>query len=291
MKIYIDVIFVENVFINYIIFLITSYILKINIKHFRIFIASILGSLYVIAFLIGIVPVFSNAFLKFFLSNIMVFIAFNPHSFKAFLKDLNVFYLVTFAIGGVAFAFVYMFNNKFLIIKNGFLIGFNSFKVSVLACIVGFIILSISFLYKKELIKSQTLICKISLFNKLKKVDTTCFIDSGNILKDPVTHKSVIIVEKSIIEKIIDFNSFNDFMLVPFNTIGNSNGLLLCVNVDLVKIMRSGQKDVLIKNAIIGIFNKTFSKNYHALIGIDLLQGDYSNELNSVNKENISWFI
>lgn len=288
MKIYIDVIFFENVFINYIIFLIASYILRIDVKHFRIFIASILGSVYVIAFLLDTVPAFSNVIMKIFLSSIMVVIAFKPANFKAFFKDLNVFYLVTFVVGGIAFAFVYMISNKYVIIKDGFLIGFNSFKISVLACFTGFIILSISFLYKKELVKNQNFICKISIFNGFKRVDTSCFIDSGNFLKDPITHKNVIIVEKNIVEKIADLNDSNNFVLIPFNTIGNDESFLFGINVDLVKIIRKDHKDILVKNAIIGVFNKTFNKSYHALIGIDLLQGDYNDELNSVNKENIS---
>lgn len=287
MKIYLDVIFIENVFINYIIFLTTSCILKKNTNYLRILISSVLGGFYVIGFITNFIPLLSNFFIKILLSIMMVYFAFTPSNFKKLFKDLNVFYLVTFVVGGIASSLVYTIDDKCSIIKNNYLVGFNSFKISIFASIIGFVILCFSFFYKNELLKQRNLICRIRISNNYKSIETTCFIDSGNTLKDPFTHKSVIIVEKNIIEKITDLNNFKKFRLIPFTSIGNDNGILLGISMESVSIIITGQKDITIKNAVIGIYNKTFNKNYHALIGIDLLQGAYSYEYNAIDKTNI----
>lgn len=286
MKIYLDVIFFENVFMNYIILLIVAYVLHLKAKYLNMLISSILGSLYVIAFLLNIIPVLSNIIIKILLSIIMVFIAFVPKDFKTLFKLINIFYLVTFVIGGISFAMVYLFNNNSLIIKDSFLIGFNSLKFSVFAGFLGFIILCVSFLYINEKHKLHNLLCKITITNEHNSIETLCFIDSGNTLKDPITQKNVIIVEKNIVEKITDLNNIKKFKLIPFNSIGNENGIMFGINANEVKILCNNKTQFLIKDPIIGIYNKTFNKNYHALIGLDLLQEKY--KLNNYNEKQIN---
>ena len=48
MTIYIDVVLIENLIMNYIILLATGIILKIKIKHIRLIIGSLLGAIYTI---------------------------------------------------------------------------------------------------------------------------------------------------------------------------------------------------------------------------------------------------
>ena len=48
MTIYLDLILLENIVMNYIIILATGMICRVNIKYFRIFLSSFLGALYAI---------------------------------------------------------------------------------------------------------------------------------------------------------------------------------------------------------------------------------------------------
>ena len=43
--------------------------------------------------------------------------------------------------------------------------------------------------------------CNIKNNNRKKQVETTAIVDTGNMLKDPITGVPVIVVESSLLEK------------------------------------------------------------------------------------------
>ena len=108
MTIYLDIIFLENLFMNFIILYACEIITKSEIKIIRTMISSILGSIYAVITYTSILEIYSNVIIKIILSFSMVYIAFNPKNLKSFLKKLVVFYLTSFTFGGVAFAFLYL---------------------------------------------------------------------------------------------------------------------------------------------------------------------------------------
>lgn len=107
MTIYIDIIFLENLFMNYIILFATGTIVKAPIKIMRTFISSVIGSIYAIVSYMSPLEIYSNTLLKIVLSISMVYIAFGSKNIKQFLKQLIIFYLTSFTFGGVAFALLY----------------------------------------------------------------------------------------------------------------------------------------------------------------------------------------
>lgn len=107
MTIYLDIIFLENIFMNTIILFATSIILKNKINIIRILISSSIGSLYAVLTYVTTLGIFSNIFLKIILSIAMIYVAFKPNRIKQMLKLLMIFYLASFTFGGVAFALVY----------------------------------------------------------------------------------------------------------------------------------------------------------------------------------------
>ena len=68
MTIYIDVVLIENLVINYIILYATGIILKIKVKHLRLILASLIGAIYSIISYVVEVKVYSN-FMIFFCIN------------------------------------------------------------------------------------------------------------------------------------------------------------------------------------------------------------------------------
>lgn len=107
MTIYIDIIFLENLFMNYIILFATGTIIKAPIKIVRTLISSVIGSVYAIVSYMSILEIYSNTALKIILSIAMVYIAFNSKTLKQLFKQLIIFYLTSFTFGGVAFALLY----------------------------------------------------------------------------------------------------------------------------------------------------------------------------------------
>ena len=75
MTIYIDIIIVENLIMNYIILYATGLISKSKISYLRIFFASLIGAIYAIVEYVSKLSIYSNMIVKIILSIIIVFIS------------------------------------------------------------------------------------------------------------------------------------------------------------------------------------------------------------------------
>ena len=295
MTIYVDVVLLENLYMNYIILFGTGYIIRLKIKHLRILLSSLIGAIYAILAYAGIFPMYANIFVKIVLSICMVHIAFYPKNIKGMVKELIVFYLVSFALGGCAFALLYIVRPQDIFMKDGVYIGTYPIKIALLGGIVGFIVTYIAFKVVKTRMTKNELIYDMVIKIKDKELTTKVMLDTGNMLKDPISNMPVVLVEKSILYPILpkellensknilggDFKE-NEYInneyrtrlrIIPFTSVGKQNGMMLGIKVDKIKII-TDVDEVINDNAIICVYEKEFSKRkkYFGLIGIDLLE-------------------
>ena len=295
MTIYVDVVLLENLCMNYIILFGTGYIIRLKIKHLRILLSSLIGAIYAILAYAGIFPMYANIFVKIVLSICMVHIAFYPKNIKGMVKELIVFYLVSFALGGCAFALLYIVRPQDIFMKDGVYIGTYPIKIALLGGIVGFVVTYIAFKVVKTRMTKNELIYDMVIKIKDKELTTKVMLDTGNMLKDPISNMPVVLVEKSILYPILpkellensknilggDFKENEDInneyrtrlRIIPFTSVGKQNGMMLGIKVDKIKII-TDVDEVINDNAIICVYEKEFSKRkkYFGLIGIDLLE-------------------
>ncbi len=295
MTIYIDVVLIENLIMNYIILFTTSLVLKIKTKHIRTICASLLGAIYSVIAYMGILKIYSSIFLKIILSILIVYIAFNPQNIQKMWKELLIFYLVSFVFGGAAFSLIYIVKPQNILMRNGLFLGTYTLKNVLLGAIIGFITILSCFKFIKSKISKKDMFCDIEVKINDKKIKTKAMIDTGNCLKEPITSLPVVIIEHTLLyecipkeilnnlEKIIggDFekiseNIKNEYIsklkLIPFSSLGKQNGMLLGIKPQYLKIINDEEiKEV--KNVIIGIYNKSLTKKgeYRALMGIELI--------------------
>lgn len=294
MIIYIDIIIVENLIMNYIILYATGLISKRKISHLKIFFASTIGTIYVIIEYISKLNIYSNMFLKSILSIVMVFIAFNSQNVKNLFKLLVLFYLTTFTFGGVATYLIYVLKPQNIIIKNGMYVGTYVLKVIFIGAIIGTIILIIAFKFTKNKITKKDVICKIKIKLNGKEIILDTMVDTGNMLKEPLTGNPVVVVEKTSLYNLIpkeilnntesilggDFeripeNIKNEYIsrlkIIPFSSLGKQNGMLIGIKPERLYVINE-QVEEKKDDAIIGIYNKSLTKRgeYNALIGIEL---------------------
>ncbi len=292
MTVYVDIIFLENLFMNYIIIFATGVILKIPLKMFRTFISSVIGSVYAILSYVSYMEIYSNTILKIILSFSMVYIAFNAKNLKLFIKQLIIFYLTSFTFGGVAFALLYFISPQNIVMQQGVLIGTYPIKIILVAGIVGFIIITTAFKNIKGKLTRKDMFCNVKITINSKSVYVKAIIDTGNFLKEPITKTPVIVVEKAALkdilpdyilenlEKIINGENIelNEYIskirLIPFTSLGKENGVLIGIKADNV-LVETEEKCIDIKNIIAGIYNGVLDKNskYGALIGLDISDG------------------
>ena len=101
MIIYLDVLLIKEMFFNFIIIFLTAKIINKKIKFIRLLLASLLGSLYSIFAILINRNLFYNTFSNFICATLMNLIAFEKEDRCSFLKNIIVFYLTTFVLGGL----------------------------------------------------------------------------------------------------------------------------------------------------------------------------------------------
>lgn len=288
MTIYIDIILIENIIMNFIILLASNLINRSNINYTRVIIASILGSIYAILEYIYKGNIYSNQLIKFILSVGMVYIAFKASTVKQLAKQLIIFYLTSFTFGGCTYFLIYYIRPSKLLLTSGTYI----LKLIGLGAILGLIILKLAFNIIKNKTNKNLQISNILVVYKDKKITIKAMLDTGNLLEDPITNTPVIIVQKSELRKIfpkevfdikeenivnysfenIEYDVRTKIKFIPFKTIGRENGIIIGFKPDYIEI-NFEDEIIKINNVIIGIYNGILSKKntYSAIYGLNLI--------------------
>lgn len=303
MTIYLDVVLLENLCMNYIILFATGYIMKIKMKHWKLIVSSLLGGIYAVVSYLEILPIYSSLPMKLLLSILMVYLAYHAKGIKQLSKQLVLFYLTSFVFGGCAFALLYFIRPQDIFMQNGVYVGTYPLKIALLGGIVGFIITYIAFKIVKTKLKRRDMLYEIQIKMANQTINLQAMLDTGNLLKEPITGMPVIVVEKEKLYSILPTNLLDHIeeliggegskklenleeqeylarlRVIPFSSIGKQNGLMLGLKAE--KVMIKLEEEWEVKNdVIVGIFPQKISKNntYSALIGLDLLERSENNE-------------
>lgn len=299
MEIYLDIVILENIVINYLILLVTSKFSKNRASNLRLFLGSLLGAAYLV--FIILLPekrIYTTVMSKFLLSMVMVAVAFNIKKLTVFLKTLALFYATTFLFAGAAFALMF-FNRDRSVIRNGVLVmSFlnTTWSELLLAFAVALIIMRIVWDAIQYKFLREKLLVRLNIVFDKKNIGLSALVDTGNSLHDPLTNMPVIVVEFSAIKDLLpegikniferDFeNDLNTvtaaiagsewlsrFRLIPFTSLGKENGMLIGFRPDYIEIdNESVKKDI--NDVIVGIYNRALSKNrqYRALVNPELM--------------------
>jgi len=279
--VYADVIFIENLIINYIILYLTKRFSRSNTNNAKLIFSSALGALYVILIFFSLPNIIYSLTFKIIISILMVAIAFGFNRFHEFIRVLSIFYLVSFIIGGTAFALIYVVN-----------IGIRQIIIAALFFAILLTYIGWGYISKKNI--ESNILYKLHIDMDNKGRDVRAILDTGNTLHDPISNYPVAIVEYEAVKELLPEKLKNVFdsmgnesifemtkvvdddkwlkrlRLVPFNSIGNDSGILIGFIPDnlVVEGYRKSQK-----NAIVGIYFKKLNEtsDYEALIGTELL--------------------
>ena len=298
MEIYLDILLLENLVINYLILYVTAKFSRVRVSTLRLFAGAIVGALYVVFIILQPgMKVYYTAFAKILLSAFIIAITFSPRKVLPFLKTLVIFYISTFIFAGAALAFLY-FNQQGGFVRNGIIYVFGQSKGSLMFfgnVTVGIIIKIFMEVIQSRINKDKLLIpVKIAFDNRI--IGLPALVDTGNSLKDPLTNIPVMVVEFKALEELLpseirsifenskedDLNCvtatistskwFSRFRLIPFSSLGKENGMLIGFKPDFIEVGEEEEKRD-IKNVIVGIYNRSLSRNdkYKALLGPELV--------------------
>ncbi len=276
MTVYIDQYIIINTILNFIILRITKSIIKSKSSNPRLFISSVAGALFAILMLFPQSQHITGFLGKIIFSLLITAISFNSRTVKLFLKNLVVFYFVSFTIGGCGYALYNIFSMHQY---------FDTARLLCLTIFTSYIIFStVSSVYEK-FFKYDSLIHILKIKVGEKETETECFYDTGNNLCDPITKTPVIVVNLETVKNLLPdcivyellhnvdavkifFSYHTDLKLklIPYHTISD-NGFILGFTPSGVYI--DGRQI----NAVIGISSASISndKEYNAIVNPQLI--------------------
>jgi len=295
--IYIDVLFFENIAINFLILAITGYISKFSAGAARLLAGSFIGAMYVLAAFLPGTEMYFTITAKIVLSFVMVAVTFWPEKIKDFIKLTLFFYLVSFVFGGAVFGLYYFLNPKGGMVSNG-IYNISGFPIKTLLVSIIFTYIVIRICW--DIIKSKAIrenaMATVLIRLENKEVTINALIDTGNSLRDPISNIPVMIVEFEAIKEILpeEVNTIflngvetnldlvvqeisktdwaSRFRLIPFNSLGKTNGMLIGFRPDRVEVeIKEVKKDS--QEVVVGIYNRNLSKDesYRALLSLELV--------------------
>lgn len=272
----------ENFLINFLVLYSTNRITKSYVKIKKIIIGSIFATSYALIVFLPSLLFLSSFLFKVLISGSIVYITFKSSNIKTFSYQFFSFYIVSFIFAGAIISLSSSFTNM-----NEFLTKeinlFNIFTIKHISSgiIIAIFISLIVFTYNHRKKDMEKFIVDAKIIYQEKISTFKALVDTGNTLKDPLSNRSVFVVELSKIlnllpEELVDYyNSpkkyniedllinLNDkfpLALVPFKSIGNDSGIILGFKPDKVLIKAQDKDDLIsLDKIIIGIYQGSLS--------------------------------
>lgn len=238
MKMYIDLFFIFNFIIDFIITLSVSIILKRKSSYIRMILSSLLGGFSSLLLFTSL----NKILIEIISIILMVVISFGYKGIRYVIKNILYMYILSTLLGGI----IYLFNIK---VSNNVFLSY---------LIIIIIAIEVMVLYIKENKKMKNIYnnyYKVDIYFKSNdKLSLIGFVDTGNNLYDPYKKRPIILISNKYYRN-------DNFILVPYHTL-SGNGLLKCIKPDIIFIEGIGYKG----NVLVG-----FSDSPNLIDGIDVI--------------------
>lgn len=256
-ELYIDVLFLVNFMMDYILLLLVRKILKCSATHGNICLGALTGS--VLTCLVVVMPI-PYAFVKFILFHAVV----NAAMIKAglrirwnrtFVKAMILLYISGFLVGGV---FEYL--NQY--VKAGSLF----FAIAVACYYISSGILS----FLTAVFHIGEYRYKVTLYWKSREYTVFAMLDTGNRLRDEVTGKPVSIIGPKEAGALFGGKMPEGMRYIAYHTIGRKKGIMPVVTLDRLRIY--GEEEQWVEKPLVGISEEDISagKEYGMILNPDI---------------------
>lgn len=242
---YADVFLIQNFLMDVIAVVGTNFFLRRHRKYRYLIAASAFGSLISLLLFCCVKNTVIYAILSHFLLNTgMVFISFGKCKKKEFLENCTVTYLIVILLGGMTewLSENHMISREFLLTGIIGLLG-----------VYGFL------LYLMQRKDFGNHILEVQLKKRENCVQLRAYWDSGNQLRDPYTGQAICILSAQKAKELFDERK-DRFRLVPYQSLGEQEGMLWVVDVDEM-LLFDGRKTTQIAHVAVGIADKGLLEN------------------------------
>ncbi len=267
MTIYIDVLIILNAYVDYILLFACGKLCSIKIKHSRLIIAALVGGVTTLTIFLP-ESKFTSIIYTLISSLLISFLSFGK---RQIIKTTAVFYITACIYSGAVMLIWQLCNTNKIIINNNVVYFDISPFLLIISTIAIYIIISF---FKRFIFKSHNETkCSLMVEYNNVSIKLNCLIDSGNLLKDNITNKPIIIISHKSAKTLLGANilsadavlSLRGYRIIPIKTVSGES-VLNAFKPDSI-FAETETKRVQI-NGLIAIGNTAESKGYQATMGL-----------------------
>lgn len=256
-ELYIDVFFLVNFMMDYILLSVVRKVLKCPATHGSVCLGAMLGAFLTCVIIVLPIP---YAFVKFilfhgFVNIVMIKTGLRARWDRSFLKAFVLLYISGFLVGGV---FTYL--HQYVRYASLFF---------VLAVASYYLVLGIwnviSYLARHDHYR-----CEVILYQADRKVKVRAVIDTGNSLRDNVTGKPVSVIAAKTAKELWGGKAVESVRYIPYHTIGKAEGVLPVFPVDKMCLCREEEK--MIEKPLVAVSEEPITADgYELILNPDIL--------------------
>ena len=265
--VWVDIVVLENIIVNYFLIIITAQTLSIKVKNVRAILTSAMAGLYTLVIFFDKLSFLTILPVKIAIAFLIVYGAFGKNKIIFLLKCTSIYIVYTFVLAGLIIFLEYRnnINPAYGYFENNF-----DTKWLITALMLGYIVIYRVFTYiaGRQKLKKYTYL--VEIITKSASVTVTALLDTGNELKEPITNLPVIIVEKNAVVDI-DTNVY-DKLYIPYKVVSGQSSYLEAFKPEKIKISFD-RNNYQYKNAVIGVSDIKLSdcNEYQALLSRDII--------------------
>lgn len=279
MVIYIDILIILNVFVNFLILICSAKFLRVCLSKPRLIFACVFGGLFSLVLLLPDSGIAVSVLIKAAGAAIMTLIAFPVVSFRNFARSFFCIFLISFAFAGIMFALYLLIRPDNMAFNNGAVYFEISVRVFVICACVCYFLIKI-FLYFLKRYSSDDRLCTLTLELNGKSVVIKGLIDTGNSLTDVFTGRPVTTVEKSALKQLMKGIAADRKGVVPAKT-AIGTGMLETIRADRMIIDFNGSRITVLSPVLAISENGLSGGDYCALVNPRIFEiGSNENEKN-----------
>lgn len=236
-ELYLDVFFLVNFLMDYILLLLVRKMLRSTATHRNIFLGAIVGAL--LTCIVIILPIKSE-FWKYIIFHLlvntcMIRVGLKVRGIRGFGKAMILLYISAILVGGILESVSQYVKAASLFLF--FAIG-------------GYYSALFLWNFIEQLLRWNQYHCRLEIFVGEKHYEANGMIDTGNSLYDPITGRPVSILKKELGEQILK-ETKRELIYVPYKSIGKEAGVLRAFSVDKICIYQKNAQ--WIDNPLFGI--------------------------------------
>ncbi|MDO4742971.1 MAG: sigma-E processing peptidase SpoIIGA [bacterium] len=283
MVVYADVLIFLNTIVNYLIINVTMQLSKSQVKLWRQVVAAFVGALFCLYIFLPQYGIVFELSYRAVVASTVIICCTGFSNLKKFVREVLLFYTVSFLYAGIMFAVWFLFKPDSLAINNG-IVYFNiSPLFLVAATAVSYCVIT---LFKKFTVRQAQFAkrVKIELSYNENKILLDAMVDTGHSLTDLLSSSPVILVNRRAFIELLGEKDGGEvlsmagvsntqigqrYRLIPYRTVSGS-GLLPAVKCDEAHVFVNSNI-IKIQRPIVASGPVPLGEDYNAIIGPDLL--------------------